>query len=322
MSDVHAVMELENVRVRYRAIDALKGVSCRLDRGAIGLLGPNGAGKSTLLKSALGFVRPSEGRVSLFGLDMPRDRLAIRRRLGYMPEKDVVSPKISAVSFLTYCGRLSGMSRADAMERAHETLGYVGLDDARYRKMETYSTGMRQRVKFAQALIHDPKLLLLDEPTNGLDPEGRTEMLELIRRLAYGRGVTVLLSSHLLPDVKRVCDRVLIIVQGRIVRDAAMAELTAFKAGMYEVRVDDARQAFLDRLAAADYSCIGLQNGRLRVSAPPHAQDADRARRFLFQTARSCGTHIRHFQAVRNSLEDAFMQAVEGVEASNPALLA
>ncbi len=170
-----------------------------------GLLGPNGAGKSTLIKTLLGFNRAEQGVVSLFDMTMPRHAIEIRHRLGYMPEREVSSPKVSAVSFLTYCGRIFGMSRVDALERAHEVLNYVSLGDSRYRNMEGYSTGMLQRVKLAQAILHDPKLLLLDEPTNGLDPDGRLEILELIREIASRPGMTVILSSHLLPDVQHVC---------------------------------------------------------------------------------------------------------------------
>ena len=176
-----AVIELENLEVRYEDLKALDGVSCAIEGGAVGILGPNGAGKSTLMKTLLGFNRASTGAARLFGLEMPRHALHVRQQLGYMPEREAASPKVSAVSFLTYLGRLFGMSRVDAMERTHEVLNYVGLGENRYRKMETYSTGMLQRVKLGQALVHDPKLLLLDEPTNGLDPDGRLEMLDLIR---------------------------------------------------------------------------------------------------------------------------------------------
>ena len=178
------MIDLKDVHVSYGKLKALNGVSLSVDTGAVGLLGPNGAGKSTLLKTLLGFLRPASGTALMFGDEMPKHAIAARHKIGYMPEREITSPRVSAVSFLTYCGCLYGMTRVDAMERAHEVLNYIRMGDNRYRKMETYSTGMLQRVKFAQALIHDPKLLLLDEPTNGLDPEGRMEMLELIKELA------------------------------------------------------------------------------------------------------------------------------------------
>ncbi len=174
------VVEVEGLSVRYGRRVALDGVSLTLPRGAAGLLGPNGAGKSTLMKTLLGFLRADSGWVRVLGHEMPAQALEVRQRIGFMPERDLMSPKVSAVSFLVYCGRLHGMSRPDAMERTHAVHNYVGVGESRYRKMETYSKGMCQRVKFAQAIIHDPKLLLLDEPTNGLDPAGRIEMLESI----------------------------------------------------------------------------------------------------------------------------------------------
>ena len=300
-----ALIHLEDVEVSYGNIKALDGVSCTIEGGAIGLLGPNGAGKSTLLKTLLGFLRPSRGQVEMFGKSMPAHAIETRQKLGYMPEREVVSPKISAVSFLTYCGRLFGMSRVDAMERAHEVLNYVGMADNRYRKMETYSTGMLQRVKFAQALIHDPKLLLLDEPTNGLDPEGRVEMLELIRELAEKRRVTVILSSHLLPDVSHVCTHLLVINKGKVVKDGSLDELTAVRDGLFEVGVHEKQTAYADALRTAGFRCSLQQDGHLLVTQPNTASP-----RALFEIADAQHTHVRHFRPVRHSIEEAFLDAV------------
>ena len=299
------MIRLNDVQVGYGSLMALDGVSFQIESGAVGLLGPNGAGKSTLLKTLLGFLRARGGEVEMFGMPMPKSRLEVRQRLGYMPEKDVVSPRISAVSFLTYCGRLFGMSRVDAMERCHEVLNYVGMGDNRYRKMETYSTGMCQRVKFAQALIHDPRLLLLDEPTNGLDPEGRVEMLELIRELAHKRGVTVLLSSHLMPDVAHVCDRVIVIHKGCVARDASVSELTALQDNLVEVSVRDNVEVFLDRLRASGCSCHGRLDGHLIIHKPSAL-----TMRAFFEMAQASDTQIRHFEPVRQRLEEAFMDAI------------
>jgi len=173
------VVQLDDVTVIYGSNRALKGVSARFARGAVGLLGPNGAGKSTMLKALLGFVKPSEGRMSVLGLDVAKRPMEIRARLGYMPESDAHIPGMNAVTFVAYCGQLAGLPAVDAMQRAHEVLYYVGLGEARYRNVETYSTGMKQRIKLAQALVHDPDLLFLDEPTNGMDPKGRD-----VRRVA------------------------------------------------------------------------------------------------------------------------------------------
>lgn len=296
-----AVIELDSVEVYYDDLQALAGMSCVIEGGAVGLLGPNGAGKSTLLKTLLGFNRASAGTVKIFGLSMPKDALAVRHHLGYMPEREVVSPKVSAVSFLTYCGRLFGMTRVDAMERTHEVLNYVGLGESRYRKMETYSTGMLQRVKLAQALVHDPQLLLLDEPTNGLDPEGRIEMLELIREVAATRQVTVILSSHLLPDVQHICERLIMIDGGRVVRDSAIRDLTAAQERCYEVRVRDNKAVFLDGLAAAGIVCGDEQTDTLTVLLP-NGSDPRR----IFEIARQCGSQVRHFRPARHSLSEIF----------------
>ena len=184
--------------------------------GAVGLLGPNGAGKSTMIKALLGFIVPDRGRMRVLGLDVAEAPLEIRARVGYMPESDAHIPGMNAVSFVAYCGELAGLPRVDAMQRAHEVLFYVGLGEARYRNVETYSTGMKQRIKLAQALVHDPDLLFLDEPTNGMDPKGRDEMLELVRDLAHNKGVNLILSSHLLPDVEYTCDHVVVMDKGAI----------------------------------------------------------------------------------------------------------
>jgi ABC-2 type transport system ATP-binding protein len=300
-----SLIRLENVSVSYGANRALSGVTCLIEGGAVGLLGLNGAGKSTLLKTLLGFLRPDSGTVELFGLRLPRHALRVRQRLGYMPERDVVSPKVSAVSFLSYCGCLLGMSRVDAMERAHEVLDYVGLGSNRYGKMETYSAGARQRVKFAQSLIHDPQLLLLDEPTTGLDPGGRVEMLQLIRGLAVGRKVAVLFSSHLLPDIEHVCDRVIMLHEGKVVQDSRVEDLTARREGVYEVQVRDHREGFARRLIEAGYSWRAQANGCILVTQPD-----ERNERALFEMACAEGTQIRHFRTVRRSLEEAFLRAI------------
>jgi ABC-2 type transport system ATP-binding protein len=222
-----------------------------------------------------------------------------------MPEREIIKPKESAVSFLTYCGCLSGMNRVDAMERAHEVLNYVGVDENRYRKMETYSTGMCQRVKFAQALIHDPQLLLLDEPTSGLDPEGRIEMLDLIQELGRKRGITILLSTHLLPDVEHVCDRVIMISKGQIVVDGAIEELTTTCDGTIDIRVRDNEKNFLDALVGRGYSWRRLQTGTIHVTVPASTPAAT-----IFAIARECATQVRHYRVVRRSLEEVFITAI------------
>ncbi|MFO7976096.1 MAG: ABC transporter ATP-binding protein [Candidatus Hydrogenedentota bacterium] len=302
-----AIIELSGVEVSYGATKALRGVTCSVEGGAVGLLGPNAAGKSTLLKTLLGFIRADAGEAALFGYKLPEHALEARQRLGYMPERDIVGRRVSAVSFLTYCGCLFGMKRTDAMERAHEVLNYVGIGESRYRKMQTYSMGMCQRIKFAQALVHDPKLLLLDEPTNGLDPEGRVEMLELIKEVVKKRGVTVLLSSHLLPDVEHVCDHVLVIHKGRIVREGSIGDLTAARENLFEIRVRENKDAFREALEQAGCTLHMEPNGNLLVEKP-----AAMAPRMFFEIAWAKQTQVRHFVPVRHRLEEVFMQAIEG----------
>jgi len=221
---VDSVVKLERVSVRYGRQLALRDVNASFPSGAVGLLGPNGAGKSTMLRALLGFVVPEQGQMRVLDLDVKHSPLKIRSRIGYMPESDAHIPGMNAVSFVAYCGELSGLPHADAMQRAHEVLYYVGLGEARYRNVETYSTGMKQRIKLAQALVHDPDLLFLDEPTNGMDPKGREEMLELIRDIAHNKGLSLILSSHLLPDVEYTCDYVVVMDKGTVATEGPIAE--------------------------------------------------------------------------------------------------
>src|SRR6478672_7947567 len=248
------VVHLDRVSVTYGRQPALRDVSATFHAGAVGLLGRNGAGKSTLLKALLGFVRPAQGQMQVLGLDVRRAPLAIRARLGYMPESDAQVPGMNAVTFVAYCAALSGLPSSDAMQRAHEVLYYVGLGEARYRNLDTYSTGMKQRIKLAQALVHDPDLLFLDEPTNGMDPRGRDEMLDLIRDLAHNKNVNLILSSHLLPDVEYTCDHVVVMDKGTVATHGPIAALKQPRGRVYELRVKTATgdvESFLERLRAA-----------------------------------------------------------------------
>src|ERR671919_2743109 len=232
-----ATVVLDHVGVRYGTQWALSDVSAIFPAGAVGLLGPNGAGKSTMLKALLGLITPDNGRISVLDLDVAVAPLDIRARVGYMPESDAQIPGMSAVAYVAYCAELSGLPAADAMQRAHEVLYYVGLGEARYRNVETYSTGMKQRIKLAQALVHDPDLLFLDEPTNGMDPKGRDEMLELIRDLAHNKNVNLILSSHLLPDVEYTCDHVVVMDKGQVAAQGPIAELKGPAGRVFEPRI-------------------------------------------------------------------------------------
>lgn len=301
-----AVIELKDVCVSYQQICALDGVTLTFGNGATGLLGPNGAGKSTLLKALLGFVRIKTGSITIFDKEMPRNAVTVRQRLGYMPEREISSPKVSAVSFLTYCGRIFGMSRVDALERAHEVLNYVKLGDSRYRNMETYSTGMLQRVKLAQAILHDPGLLLLDEPTNGLDPDGRIEVLNLIRDIASRPNISVIVSSHLLPDVQHVCSEVVMIDKGKVVQSGDIQSLTPRQVDHFEIRFRDNDGACIAAMRAAGWQCVRLHPNHTWLVQCPESEEV----RNIFETARRCDTQVRHFQPARFSLESVFLQAV------------
>ena len=210
------LVQIEGLSVFYSESRALNDVNLSIDSKSTGLLGPNGAGKSTLIKTILGFLVPSSGSVRIFGSSVHDNPIKIRQQIGYMPENDCYIPDITGLDFVSYMGELAGMPKDDAIQRAHEVLQYVNLGEARYRKIEAYSIGMKQRAKLAQALIHDPIVLLLDEPTNGMDPAGRQEMLELIREISTYKKIDVILSSHILDDVEYVCEDVIALDQGKV----------------------------------------------------------------------------------------------------------
>ena len=296
---------LENVSVAYGRQWALSEVSAEFPTGAVGLLGPNGAGKSTMLKALLGLLKPNAGTMHVLGLDVETAALEIRARIGYMPENDAHIPGMTAVSFVAYCGELSGLPAADAMQRAHEVLYYVGLGEARYRTVETYSTGMKQRIKLAQALVHDPDLLLLDEPTNGMDPTGREEMLALVRDLAHNKNISLIFSSHVMPDVESVCDTVVVMNRGRVVMRGPIAALKGPSGRMFEVRIKGDQPAFVNELRRRSFDCREADSDVLRVLLPAQA-DA----RELFAAAAGVNAQVRHLKASLPTLEDVFARAV------------
>jgi ABC-2 type transport system ATP-binding protein len=211
---------------RFGDVTALDGLDLELEPGVIGLVGANGAGKSTLLRILLGLVAPTSGSASMLDLDVVAQGPAVRQLIGYMPEHDCLPLDVSATEFVAHMARVNGLPRAAARERTAETLRHVGLFEERYREMRGYSTGMRQRVKLAQALVHDPRLMLLDEPTNGLDPEGRDEMLDLVRRIGHEFGLSIVMSSHLLAEIERVCDYLVVIDGGRLVQSDRIGAFT------------------------------------------------------------------------------------------------
>ncbi|HEY8482183.1 MAG TPA: ABC transporter ATP-binding protein [Spirillospora sp.] len=238
------IIATQGLTMRFPRVTALDDLSVAIEPGVVGLVGANGAGKSTLIKILLGLLPPTSGTATVLGLDIARDGLRIRENVGFMPEYECLPPDMSATEFVVHMARMSGLPPTAARERAADTLRHVGLYEERYRPIGGYSTGMRQRVKLAQALVHDPKLVFLDEPTNGLDPAGRDDMLGLIRRIGTEFGISVLVTSHLLGELERVCDHVVIIDGGKLLRSQAVEAYTS-ASGVLTVEVDEG----LDELA-------------------------------------------------------------------------
>ncbi|MHB8094028.1 MAG: ABC transporter ATP-binding protein [Candidatus Aminicenantales bacterium] len=298
-------LEVKDIRFSYGKIAALAGVSLRLDGGAAGLLGPNGAGKSTLIKVLLGFLTPACGEGTVLGYDIIKQRPMIRRRVGYMPEDDCFVAGMDAVSFTTYFGELSGMPRQEAMKRAHDVLFYVGLGESRYRLLDTYSAGMKQRLKLAQALVHDPKLIFLDEPTTNLDPHGRREILELIKDISSSKDIQVLISSHILTDIETICSQVVILNRGKIAAQGDLKDLRSIDYSLYELKVQGDGPQFRKKLEGLDCRVEETDDGLIKVFMP-----SGRDRMEIFRAAAESGVQVRHFVKSRTSLEDLFAKTV------------
>lgn len=303
-----ALVSINNLTVRYGAFTALDDFSCQIEEGCTGLLGPNGAGKTTLLKTLLGFITPTSGGGNVLGLDLYEGNKEIRQKIGLMPEQDCHIPGLTAVGFVAYAGELAGMPADQALRRAHEVLEYCGLGEARYRNVETYSTGMKQRIKLAQAMIHGPKLLLLDEPTNGLDPKGREEMLDLIKDISHNKGVNVLISSHLLPDIERVCDRVVVVLRGKLVSQGTIRDLKKIEGQPLDVDLRETNEGFLTNLKAKGAYAVPTTYTTIRVQI---AGTREHAMNTILQTAKESGAQVRGVKLAERSLEEAFLSAVQ-----------
>nr|WP_291268762.1 ABC transporter ATP-binding protein [Gemmatimonas sp.] len=297
---------------RYGAVTALDALTVAIEPGITGLVGANGAGKSTFVKILLGIVDPSEGDAEVMGYDVVRERANIRALVGYMPEHDCLPPDMSATEFVSFMARCSGLPVTAARERTAEVLRHVGLFEERYRPMGGYSTGMAQRVKLAQALVHDPRLLILDEPTNGLDPEGRDEMLALVSRTGREFGISVLVSSHLLGELERICERIVLIEQGRLLRAEQVGALTSETATLVvELDGDEAAlAAFVARVAAAGL-LVQAERQRVLVELPDTAAPAalDAAYDAVRDAAAMSDTGILRLERRRGHLQDLFAEA-------------
>jgi ABC-2 type transport system ATP-binding protein len=284
---------------------ALDGVNLQVAPGAIGLLGPNGAGKSTLIKCLLQLQPITSGSAKLLGREVGREGREIRKRVGYTPEQDCHIPGMAGCEYVTYCAQLCGLPFQAARQRAHEMLDFVGMGQERYRKADTYSTGMKQRLKLAQAIVHDPEIVFLDEPTNGLDPKGQAQILELIQSLWKAYGITVVLSSHLLQDVDRICEQIIIIARGRVLVHDTLENLKAPKRGAAEVVVANRQHDLQAACEQRHWPCAMLPNGHLKIE---HRAESLNPLLNLMHELKLAPLEI---VPSPNALEETFVQALE-----------
>jgi ABC-2 type transport system ATP-binding protein len=298
------MIQTEALTKRYGSVTAVSELSVDVEPGVVGLIGANGAGKSTLIKMVLGLLPATSGRATVLGLDVATEGAAIRERVGYMPEHDCLPPDVSATELVVHMARMSGLPRAAARERTADTLRHVGLYEERYRSIGGYSTGMKQRVKLAQALVHDPKLLLLDEPTNGLDPAGRDEMLQLIHRTGTEFGIATVVASHLLGEIERVCTFLLAIDAGRLLRAAPLATFTE-RTGTLAVEVEDGAEALAGRLAGAGLTAHVEPPRTVLVDCPD-----ERPYDVVRDAVADLGLALVRLEQRRHRLEDLFSDEI------------
>jgi ABC-2 type transport system ATP-binding protein len=304
------LVQTYDITVRFGTVVALKTFSVKVPEGITGLLGPNGAGKSTLIKTVLGLVVAESGSIKVDGLDPRRDMIKVRDRVGYMPEHDCLITSMNPVNMVSYMGQLSGMTRKDAIQRTHEVLDFVALGEERYRPIESYSTGMKQKAKLAQAIVHDPKILFLDEPTNGLDPQGRDEMLELIKKIGAS-GKTILVSSHILHEIEQVSQNVIIINEGQLVQQGPTASLMNPDETQFLLKVrgkPEAVERFKDDIGT-DFKIISTrdESGQTAITIKGTGNTGT-----VFIKAKNAGVQIRYFGPDTLTLEDVFVQAFNG----------
>ncbi len=301
------LIETEGLAKAYGAVRALDGVTVRITARATGLLGANGAGKSTFMKSILGLLRPDAGRMHVLGIDAAREPGEIRRRLGYMPELDCLPLDMTARDIVVHMAELRGLPRRDAVLRASEVLFQVGLEEERSRLIRTFSTGMKQRTKLAQAIVHSPELVILDEPTNGLDPSGRDEMLSLVRRLSSELEIAVVISSHVLEDVTRTCDAVVVLRDGRVVTEGPIDRMGGGTGDGVLARVGGDAGAFAAALAARGLRAEGGDGGVTVRGGADEGALLDGVR----DAAAEAGVALRELRPAGRTLEDALVDAIE-----------
>ena len=311
-----SVIRTDELAKRYPGVSALDQLSLEIEPGIIGLVGANGAGKSTLIKILLGLLDATSGSASVLGLDTAREGLAIRERVGYLPEHDCLPPDISATNFVIHMARMSGIPPSYARERTAEIMRHVGLYEERYRHIKGYSTGMKQRVKLAQALVHDPQLLFLDEPTNGLDPQGRDEMLDLVERTGHSFGISIMMSSHLLGEIERVCDALVVIDDGRLVKAGRIADFTDVTSVLAVEVEHDA-----DRLAGllVERGLAAAADGRI-VEVAFSGDDASEQQLAIVDAVATLELPLIRLEQRRRSLEELFQPGGAGESAQEEPL--
>ena len=302
------LLSLDSITKRYGKVTALDRLDLTLEPGIIGLVGANGAGKSTLIKVLLGLLEPTSGSATLLGYDVARQGTELRRFVGYMPEHDCLPTDVTATEFVTHMARLSGLPRSASRERTAETLRHVGLFEERYREMGGYSTGMKQRVKFAQALVHDPRVVLLDEPTNGLDPAGRDEMLDLIERTGRDFGIAIMMASHLLGEIERVCNHLVVIDAGRLVRSGP---ITSFTERMQSLVVEIEGDNGLLKERLSERGLTVREEGEVLIVG----LEGDRPYDLIRDSVVELGLGLVRLEQRRQSLEDIFQAPAGGSDA-------
>lgn len=308
-----AVITTTDLTKRFGSFTALDQIDLSIPRGAIGLLGPNGAGKTTLIRILLGLSRPTAGSANVLGFDAVGQGIQVRERVGYMPEAECLPSNATAADFVGHMAEMSGLPKTEARQRAADVLYQVGLDEERYRLIKGFSTGMKQRVKLAQAIVHDPALVFLDEPTAGLDPPGRDSMLELVDRIHKMMGMTVVLSSHILEDIERVCDYVVIINGGRLALAQSIGQSPA-EGAQLSVQIDGNPEQFIQRLNA-----LGIDDARLRDRMTGLAEivirhPSDKVYDAVRDTAVELDVPLVSMTGRTRSLEDLYLQAVGATE--------
>ncbi|MCK5004141.1 MAG: ABC transporter ATP-binding protein [Candidatus Aminicenantes bacterium] len=300
---METTIELNGLNFSYGDIKAVDNVSLNTKKGIYGLLGPNGAGKTTLMKLILGFLKAQSGNGKVLGYGIEENRRELREQVGYMSESDSLIPGMDAVDFTSYLGRLSGMPKQEAIKRAHEVLYYVGLEESRYRKIETYSSGMMQRLKLASSIVHDPVLLFLDEPTSGMDPGSRKEMIELINDISRKGTMSIIISSHILPDIEATCEDVIIMDKGKIIANEKISVIASKEIDIFEIKLGRNSSGFLKKFQKFKYE--EGERGVIRMQLP-----SDFSTKEIFDAALESGTHIKHFLKRKSTLEDTFMNAI------------